>query len=79
MCISLAMKEEEEDSKETMEELLKYLEGYWIEISKISSVDEIIKILKTNEKAVIDHAINLLKSKIPADKINSVINELPNK
>ncbi|KAK9297992.1 hypothetical protein QLX08_008513 [Tetragonisca angustula] len=79
VSINTAMKEEEEDSKETMEELLKYLEGYWIEISKISSVDEIIKILKTNEKAVIDHAINLLKSKIPADKINSVINELPNK
>lgn len=72
-----AMKEEEEDSKETMAELLKYLEGYWIEVSKISSTNEIIKILKTNENAVIDHIINLLKSKIPEEKINDVINKLP--
>lgn len=72
-----AMKEEEEDSKETMAELLKYLEGYWIEVSKISSTNEIIKILKTNENTVIDHIINLLKSKIPEEKINDVINKLP--
>lgn len=56
-----------------MEELLKYLEGYWIEISKISTTDEIIKILKTNEKAVIDHVTNLLKSKIPTEKMNGVL------
>lgn len=71
------MKEEEEDSEETMAELLKYLEGYWIEVSKISSTNEIIKILKTNEKAIIDHTINLLKSKISEEKINDVINKLP--
>lgn len=74
-----AMKEEEEDSKETMGELLKYLVGYWIEVSKISSADEIIKILKINEKPVTDHTINLLKSKIPAEKIISIINGLLNK
>ncbi|XP_076234690.1 protein SAAL1 [Calliopsis andreniformis] len=74
--ISTAMKEEEEDSEETMEELLKYLEGYWTEIAKISTVDELIKILKTNEKDVIDHAVNLLKTKIPAEKINSVVSGL---
>lgn len=77
VSIHTAMKEEEEDSKETMAELLKYLEGYWIEVSKISSTNEIIKILKTNENAVIDHIINLLKSKIPEEKINDVINKLP--
>ncbi|XP_061931626.1 protein saal1 isoform X2 [Apis cerana] len=76
VSIHTAMKEEEEDSKETMAELLKYLEGYWIEVSKISSTNEIIKILKTNEKAVIDHTINLLKSKISEEKINDVINKL---
>lgn len=74
-----AMKEEEEDSEETMEELLKYLEGYWIEVSKISSVDEIIKILKTNEKSVIDHAINILKSRFPEEKIHGILGGLPNK
>lgn len=77
MWIFSAMKEEEEDSEETMAELLKYLEGYWIEVSKISSTNEIIKILKTNEKAIIDHTINLLKSKISEEKINDVINKLP--
>ncbi|XP_029042825.2 uncharacterized protein LOC114876018 isoform X2 [Osmia bicornis bicornis] len=70
--INTAIKEEE-DSEEIMEELLKYLEGYWIEISKISTTDEIIKILKTNEKAVIDHVTNLLKSKIPTEKMNGVL------
>ncbi|CAK9813956.1 Protein SAAL1 [Anthophora quadrimaculata] len=78
VSINTAMKEEEEDSEETMEELLKYLEGYWVEVSKISTTDEIIKILKTNEKTVIDHAINLLKSKIPSEKINGVMAGLPN-
>lgn len=72
------MKEEEEDSEETMEELLKYLEGYWVEIAKVSTTEEIIQILKTNEKAIVDHAINLLKAKIPGDKINSVIGALSN-
>lgn len=72
------MKEEEEDSEETMEELLKYLEGYWVEIVKISTTDEIIKILKTNDKPVVDHAINLLKSKIPGEKFNSVVEGLTN-
>ncbi|XP_076667051.1 protein SAAL1 isoform X4 [Andrena cerasifolii] len=71
--IRTAMKEEEEeDSEEIMEELLKYLEGYWVEIAKISTTDEIVKILKTNEKAIIDHAMNLLKSKIPGEKVNSI-------
>ena len=70
--INTAIKEEE-DSEEIMEELLKYLEGYWIEISKISTTDEIIKILKTNEKAVIDHVTNLLKSKISTEKMNGVL------
>ena len=70
--INTAIKEEE-DSEEIMEELLKYLEGYWIEISKISTTDEIIKILKTNEKAVIDHVTNLLKSKISTEKLNGVL------
>ncbi|XP_071869019.1 protein SAAL1 [Bombus fervidus] len=79
VSIDTAMKEEEEDSKETMGELLKYLVGYWIEVSKISSADEIIKILKINEKPVTDHTINLLESKIPAEKINSIINGLSNK
>ncbi|XP_033347730.1 protein saal1 [Bombus vosnesenskii] len=79
VSINTAMKEEEEDSKETMGELLKYLVGYWIEVSKISSADEIIKILKINEESVTDHTINLLKSKIPAEKIISIINGLPNK
>ncbi|CAK9822412.1 Protein SAAL1 [Anthophora retusa] len=78
VSINTAMKEEEEDSEETMEELLKYLEGYWVEVSKISTTDEIIKILKTNEKTVIDHAINLLKSKIPSETINGVMAGLPN-
>ncbi|CAL7950903.1 unnamed protein product [Xylocopa violacea] len=77
--IHTAMKEEEEDSEETMEELLKYLEGYWIEVAKISSIDEIIKILRINEKTVVDHAINLLKSKIPGEKINDVMDGLPSK
>lgn len=72
------MKEEEEDSEETMEELLKYLEGYWIEIAKISTVEEIIKILKTNEKDITDHAVSLLKSKIPEEKITSVVSGLSN-
>lgn len=76
--INTAMKEEEEDSEETMEELLKYLEGYWVEIAKVSTTEEIIQILKTNEKAIVDHAINLLKAKIPGDKINSVIGALSN-
>ncbi|XP_048261952.1 protein saal1 [Bombus affinis] len=79
VSINTAMKEEEEYSKETMGELLKYLVGYWIEVSKISSADEIIKILKINEEPVIDHTINLLKSKIPAEKMISIINGLPNK
>lgn len=64
--------EEEEDSEEIMEELLKYLEGYWVEIAKISTTDEIVKILKTNEKAIMEHAMNLLKSKIPGEKVNSI-------
>ncbi|KOC70214.1 Protein SAAL1 [Habropoda laboriosa] len=77
VSINTAMKDEDEDSEETMEELLKYLEGYWVEVSKISTTDEIIKILKTNEKTVIDHAINLLKSKIPSEKINGIMDGLP--
>ncbi|XP_076656677.1 protein SAAL1 [Halictus rubicundus] len=76
--ISTAMKEEEEDSEETMEELLKYLEGYWVEIAKISTADEIIKILKTHDKPVVEHAINFLKSKIPEEKFNSVADGLSN-
>lgn len=76
--INTAMKEEEEDPEEAMDELLKYLEGYWIKISSISSIDEILNILKTNEKVVIDHTINILKSKIPEEKINGVRAGLPN-
>ncbi|XP_053986428.1 protein SAAL1 [Hylaeus anthracinus] len=74
--ISTATKEDDEDSEETMEELLKYLEGYWVEIAKISTSDEIVRILKPNEKAIVDYAINLLKSKIPIEKVNSVVNGL---
>nr|XP_012154024.1 PREDICTED: protein saal1 isoform X2 [Megachile rotundata] len=75
--INTAIKDEE-DSEEIMDELSKYLEGYWIEISKISTIDEIIKILKTNEKTVNDHVINLLKSKIPAEKMIGVLAGLSN-
>ncbi|XP_043255026.1 protein SAAL1 [Colletes gigas] len=78
--IGTGMKEEEEeDCKETMKELLKYLERYWVEIAKISTTDEIIQILKTNEKTIVDHAINLLKANIPEDKINSIVNGWSNK
>lgn len=75
--INTAIKDEE-DSEEIMDELSKYLEGYWIEIAKISTIDEIIKILKTNEKTVNDHVINLLKSKIPAEKMIGVLAGLSN-
>ncbi|XP_033321339.1 uncharacterized protein LOC117217669 [Megalopta genalis] len=70
--INTVMKEESEDSEETMEELLKYLESYWVEVAKVATTDEIIKILKTNDKPVVDYAINVLKSKIPGEKFNSV-------
>ncbi|XP_017883520.1 uncharacterized protein LOC108627018 isoform X2 [Ceratina calcarata] len=70
--IDTAMKEEEEDPEEAMDELLKYLEGYWVKVSSISSTDEILNILKTNEKVVIDHTISLLKSKIPEEKIDRI-------
>lgn len=79
VSIATATKEEEEDTEETMGELLKYLEGYWIEASKISSTDEIVKILKTNEKPVIDRAIDLLKSKVAAEKLDAVTSELLSK
>ncbi|KZC06479.1 Protein SAAL1 [Dufourea novaeangliae] len=78
LSISTAMKVEEEDSEETMKELLKYLEGYWVEIAKVSTTEEVIEILETNEKEVVDHAINLLKSKIPEEKLKALADGLSN-
>lgn len=75
--LKTAIEAEETELKDTMQELLKYLEGYWVEISKILNAEDILKILLTTDRELVQYFIGILKTNVSSDKFDAVMNGLP--